>query len=1282
MDIKKVYWILSTLGVLLATSLALAGNDIPKELQSPSYRITMLEGIGYDKDFGRQDPSNVIKVGDTYHVYTSKFTGNCCYTGVVGHATSTDGIHWKEQSDALTKGPADAWDNYGVLTPYVMAYGGKYYLYYTSSRELSGEPWAIRGPNNGRHIGVAVAESPDGPWKKVAAPVLSPGKKGEWDSYLVDDAHVIVREGRFWLYYKGGDIKVMANTTQWGLAIGDSPTGPFVKVKDNPLIGGHTVCVWPHREGVAALIDNAGPERFTVQWSADGIHFSRAAKIKSVHTGCGPYDPDAFSNTKQGRGIAWGVAQDRQKGKMCIVRFDVDLTVAQQGQGEQQALRAKAAADGFVRWDFETGDLQGWQVMEGAFDWVVCPKAKFRNRPKQDYNKQGKFFLTTLECRNGNGKDGMTGVIESPVFRLDGGQVSFLVGGGAHEDTYVALCTLDGKEVVKARGINDEALQRVQWQLETLVGQKVFLRVVDFNEGGWGHVTFDDFKARGEIDEKASSRRLTERQLLRDQRERERQALLAKVLGGRSLLFVVRGQYKVDHHNTATLFQTGEINTNSFRGGAALKVIDLSDGVKVRTLVETPQGIVRDPEVHFSGEKIVFSMRRDIKDDYHLYEINADGTGLRQLTFGPGVSDIDPLYLPDGSIIFSSTREPKYCMCNRHIMCNLFRMEADGSNIHQIGKSTLFEGHGALMPDGRILYDRWEYVDRNFGDAQGLWTINPDGTNPAVYWGNNTPSPGGVIDPRVIPGTQQIACILGSCHDRPWGTLAIIDRRRGLDGRQGIVRTWPAHGVNRANTTSNSAWDTFMGVHPRYEDPYPLDDRYLLCSRMTGRGEQMGIYLVDTQGEEVLLHTEGPGCYDPMVLVPRARPAVIPTRRDFRNQDGYFYVVDVYEGTHMAGVKRGTVKYLRVVESPEKRFWVIPSWGGQGQEAPGMGWHDFNNKRILGTVPVEEDGSAYFAVPSDRFVYFQLLDENKMMVQSMRSGVHVQSGELTGCVGCHEERRTAPPVVAGKASLALRREASELKGWYGQARLFDYQSEVQPVFDSHCMRCHDYGGKAAAKLNLAGDRDITFNTSYNELWRKGYMSVVGAGPAQIQQAYSWGSHASKLIKTLRAGHNEVKLSVEEMERLTTWIDINAPYYSRYASAYPKNNTGRSPLTYKQVGRLGELTGMPYKQVCNRNLGPEVCFERPELSPCLALIKGKDDAAYREALSIIKAGKAMLENRPRADMPGFVPCATDQRRQEKYVQRQQVEWQNRSAIASGGKFYETKPIMKAEATDGN
>jgi len=758
----------------------------------------------------------------------------------------------------------------------------------------------------------------------------------------------------------------------------------------------------------------------------------------------------------------------------------------------------------------------------------------------------------------------------------------------------------------------------------------------------------------------------------------QREALMANPLvSGRPILFIERRQYKSDHHNTATMFVTGEINTSNFVGGGAMKAVDFSRGGEVKTIIETSEGLIRDPEVHFDGRKIIFSMRKNIEDDYHIYQINADGSGLKQLTCARGVADFDPLYLPDDSIVFSSTREPKYCMCNRHIMGNLFRMDADGANIHQIGKSTLHEGHGTLLPDGRILYDRWEYVDRNFGDAQGLWTVNPDGTNHAVYWGNNTWSPGGVIDARAIPGTEKILCILGSCHDRPWGALALLDRRLGLDGREPILQTWDRRAIDLVREVGPRpdvyGFDQFKKANPRYEDPNPLSDKYFLCSRMTGQEEQMGIYLLDIFGNEILLHAEGPGCFDPMPLGPRSRPMIVPPRRNFENNKGAFYVVNIYEGTHMKGVTPGTIQYLRVVESPPKRFWTQPAWEGQGVHCPAINWHSFENKRILGTVPVAKDGSAYFEVPSDRFVYFQLLDKNKMMVQSMRSGTIIQSGELTGCMGCHENRRTASRPVSGKIPLALKHPPSKLKGWLGKPRLFNYAREVQPVFDRHCVVCHDYGTEAGKKLVLVKDRTNTFNTSYNELWRKKYVGAIGAGPSDIQQPYSWGSHASKLVKVIRGGHNDVKLNKEEFDRIITWIDLNAPYYPRYDCAYPANLTGRCPLDNEQLQRLTELTGVPFAKLAthNKNAGPQVSFDRPHLSPCLAKFESTADPNYIEALGIIEAGKRMLEHRPRADMPGFEPCTIDQQRQQNYAIRLQIEKRNRQAIREDRKLYDSE-----------
>jgi len=716
------------------------------------------------------------------------------------------------------------------------------------------------------------------------------------------------------------------------------------------------------------------------------------------------------------------------------------------------------------------------------------------------------------------------------------------------------------------------------------------------------------------------------------------------------------------------MFQTGEINTDSFIGGGAMKLIDFANSGKVTTLLELTKGIIRDPEVYFDGGKIIFSLRHNKQDDYHIYEINADGTKLKQLTFAPAVTDIDPLYMPDETIVFTSTRQPKFCMCARHIMGNLFKMEPDGANIHQIGKNTLHEGHGSLTPDGRIIYDRWEYVDRNFGDAQGLWTVNPDGTNHAIFWGNNIKSPGAVIDPRPIPGTQQILCIFSSCHDRPWGSLTILDRRLGLDHREAVIRIWPEHAIERFGIGN---WDSFKRILPKYEDPYPLSNKYFLCSRMTGDDEQMGIYLVDTFGNEILLHTESPGCYDPMPLAPRHRPPAVPSRRDYDSAAGLFYIVDVYEGTHMEGVQRGQVKFLRVIESPEKRFWNMRDWNGQGMQCPGMNWHSFENKRILGTVPVEEDGSAYFEVPAEKFIYFQLLDADGMMIQSMRSATMVQPGETTGCTGCHDNRRTAPPALTAKTPTAIQRPPDKLTGWYGPPRKFNYITEVQPVFDKHCVRCHDFGKKAGRKLNLAGDRNPFFNASYMELWKKKYLSAIGGGPAQIQQAYSWGSHKSKLVRKIRHGHKKVKLSDEEFDRIVTWIDTNATYYPHYSTAYPENVAGRCPLSDQQLDRLRQLTGVniPGPSGHWRKLGPQISFDRPHISPCLSKFDDKSDPNYIEALAIIQAGKDKLALRPRADMPGFQACPLDQQRQTTYTIRRRAESKSRAAIKDKTKVYD-------------
>jgi len=580
-----------------------------------------------------------------------------------------------------------------------------------------------------------------------------------------------------------------------------------------------------------------------------------------------------------------------------------------------------------------------------------------------------------------------------------------------------------------------------------------------------------------------------------------------------------------------------------------------------------------------------------------------------------------------------------------------------------------------VLPDGRILYDRWEYVDRDFGDAQGLWVCNADGTRHAIYWGNNTTSPGGVINARPLPGGKVIAS-LGSCHDRPWGALGILDRTRGVDGREPVVRTWPASYREAIHAGGREDFDSTRALPTKYADPYPLDDAHFLCVRQTGRGDELAIYYLDLFGNEVLVHEDPLGILSPVVLAARPKPREQAVQRNFRhpNAPGRFLVQDVYVGTHMKGVRRGTVKALRIVESPEKRNWTGPQgWFGHGEMAPAMNWHSFENKRVLGTVPVEEDGSAYFELPANTCVYFQALDAEGKMVQSMRSGAYVQPGELSGCVGCHEDRVVqAPPTAA--PTIAARRAPSKLDGAYNlrglmrgtSPRFYSFQREVQPVFDRSCVKCHDYGGKAGEKLNLSGDYGAYFATSYVDLWALGTITCVGGGPAETQPAFSWGSHASKLTRYLY-GHGGVTLSDDDRDRIIAWMDLNAPYYPQYESAYPATPGGRCPLTRDEINRLKALTGVFVENRHSPRQREQLDFVRPECSRILCGVKGKPE--YYEALALISQGAARLARLPRCDMEGFVPCETDRAREARYQRRLKSECRAYEAIGAGKKVYD-------------
>ncbi len=313
---------------------SVAGSGEDSEFYT-EFSYSAAVGLGYQEGVTRRDPSDVIKVGASYYVwYTKTSRGYSGYDATIWYASSPDGRRWTEEAEAIKRGEPGTWDAQSVFTPNILVADGRYYLFYT----------AISKPKDARFttaIGVAVSDSPDGPWRKSEGnPVLTTGQgrwvghsgtkaapDAAWDSHVVDDACLIVRGGKYWLYYKGRQMALSPAQTKMGLAIADSPTGPYVKHRANPLIrSGHEVLVWPYRQGVVALIGPTGPRGNTIQYAPDGLHFSVKSRIKNPPKAPGAYRPDAFANTTNGQGITWGISMGTKNTRPYLVRFECDLS--------------------------------------------------------------------------------------------------------------------------------------------------------------------------------------------------------------------------------------------------------------------------------------------------------------------------------------------------------------------------------------------------------------------------------------------------------------------------------------------------------------------------------------------------------------------------------------------------------------------------------------------------------------------------------------------------------------------------------------------------------------------------------------------------------------------------------------------------------------------------------------------------------------------------------------------------------------------------------------------
>ena len=603
-------------------------------------------------------------------------------------------------------------------------------------------------------------------------------------------------------------------------------------------------------------------------------------------------------------------------------------------------------------------------------------------------------------------------------------------------------------------------------------------------------------------------------------------------------------------------------------------------------------GNVLEPRLSYDGRRIVFSYvecpsgplsPQEVANDqdpsrhyYHIWEVNVDGTGLRRLTDGP-YDDVMPCYLPDGGIAFMSTRRKGYARCfgaqfsTRWDVYTLHRMESDGSAIRTLSYHDTNEWFPAVSHTGHILYARWDYIDRDAVTHQNLWSSRPDGTNPMAVWGNATPNPHCTFQAQPIPDSQKIVFTASAHHSITAGAIALLDPTVAADGLEAIERITPE--IPFPESESRDIRQYYAAPWPLSEDfylvaysPYPLE-----WEPRANRRDALGIYVLDRWNNRELIYRDPDiGSTNPCPLRPRSCPPVLPSMLpDNAPPVGEMVVSDVTEG--LGGVAADHIKQLRIVQIFPKTTHLAdnPAVGAAREE---------NGRAVLGTVPVEPDGSARFLVPASKPLLLQALDADGNAYQTMRSLTYLQPGEQVSCVGCHEPKMTAPTRTSSQL-LAMQRPPSQLDPGPWGGRPFSYVEVVQPVLDQHCVRCHG-GEKTEANLVLTGEPEGHFSRSYlalmqdaNAFWGGGtnpdnaqkYLVPRFGGRNQIQVTPPgglYGARGSRLMKLLREGHEGVQLSDEELRRLAMWIDLNALFYGVH-----------EPADQERM-RRGEVVGMP------------------------------------------------------------------------------------------------------------
>jgi len=563
------------------------------------------------------------------------------------------------------------------------------------------------------------------------------------------------------------------------------------------------------------------------------------------------------------------------------------------------------------------------------------------------------------------------------------------------------------------------------------------------------------------------------------------------------------------------------------------------------------EGMYWQPELSYDAKRVLFCHKGSPAGSTSIYEIGIDGTGLKRLTDpghcereyhgrGGGVHDFGPNYLPDGKIVFTSNRYSSLIPCANEGSDILHVMNADGTDIHAISVNVETEFDPTVMEDGRILYGRWEYIDKTALTVQSLWTVYPDGTNETATYANNMVFPEAILDPRQVPGEQYLVVGSFTPHNAPpRGTVAMIDTSMDKNDPDAIFNFDTPD--RPTNDRGNSC------------DPYPLSKNTILYSGMNGKFN--AIMMVNRKGERVVVYADPEiDCHAPIPVRPRLIPKLRNNTVDRTKRTGTFFVQDVYEG--MPEVPRGEVKWLRVVEDTSR---TSPTPGGSpvNQTFLVSAALSFTIKDYMGVVPVEPDGSIHFECPAGRAVFFQALDADGRCIRAMRTFIQAAPGTTRACIGCHENKRaTFPPKTT--PPMAFRRPASQLQDESWGSGPIVYTEQIQPIFDRHCVSCHGGEKGMARGLDLSGGWTELFNISYEHLSNRRevqYKAPMIGGidcmngtsyySSKILPAYTHYSGfcplSDVLVKGALGHDNRFDMPRAERDLILAWIDSNGQY---------------------------------------------------------------------------------------------------------------------------------------------